>query len=134
MTDTGKLAEQEKIAAELVANAEKRREEHDRAVKALDGLPYVAVPTDQLVDIYERMLRLIQLGQFTIEEAKEYDSLPEPVRALRRAVFAQADFGAVHTGQWLPKDIRKAVYAKVKGEQRPIVGLPDPDATGDKGK
>lgn len=106
-------ADQEKEAATLLADAKARREQHDKADKALEGLPFVAVPIEQLTDIYERMLRLIALGQTALSEL---DTVPEPVRELRRAVFNEADFGAVYAGQWLPPHVRKASRDKVRDE------------------
>lgn len=106
-------AEKETHAAELVAEAEMRQDEYDAAKKSLEGMPYVPVPIDQLADIYERMLRLVNLGQSRLDEL---DTLPEPVRELRRAVFNQADFGAVYAGQWLPPELRTRTRDKVKAE------------------
>lgn len=103
------VAELEKLRADI----RKRVEEHNAAARALDGLPYVAVPIDQLADIYERFLRLIPLGQIDI---RKWDSVSDDVRELKRAVFRQADFGALHAGQWLPKEVHKQVYDKVKAE------------------
>lgn len=110
--------DQEKYAATLLADAKARREQHDKADKALEGLPFVAVPVEQLTDIYEKMLRLVALGQTAIAE---FGTTPEPVLALRRKVFEQADFGAVFAGQWLPPHVRKATRDKVRAEQtKPI--------------
>lgn len=113
--DAEKLSaeEREKYAAELMADAKARREQHDKADKALEGLPFVAVPIEQLTGIYERMLRLVNLGQSKVEE---FHTLPEPLLALRRAVFNEADFGAVFAGQWLPPQVRKATSDKVRTE------------------
>lgn len=98
--------EKELHAAQLLADAKARREQHDTADKALEGLPFVAVPTEQLADLYGRMLRLIRLGQTGI---KEFASTPPEVMALRRQIFTEADFGAVYAGQWLPRDVQKKV-------------------------
>lgn len=103
--------DREKYAAELLADSKARHEQHEQADKALEGLPFVAVPIEQLESLYERMLRLVQLGQSSI---KEIHDLPEPVRKLRLAIFEQADFGAVYAGQWLPPHVRKAVREKVR--------------------
>jgi len=97
-------AERKIITDGLLATARQNREEHDRAVKALEGLPYVAVPIDQLADIYERFKRLTKLGQATIEE---WTALPKEAVELKHAIFCEADFGALHAGQWLPKDVRE---------------------------
>lgn len=106
--------EKDEHAAQLLADAKARRELHDKADKALEGLPFVAVPIEQLTDIYERMLRLVGLGQSKIEE---FHTLPKPLMALRRAVFTEADFGAVFAGQWLPPHVRKATRDKVRAEE-----------------
>lgn len=106
--------EKDKYASELMEDAKKRREQHDMADRALEGLPFVAVPIEQLTSLYERMLRLVILGQSRIDEIH---TLPEPVRSLRHAVFEQADFGAVYAGQWLPPHVRKATRDKVKAEE-----------------
>jgi len=103
--------EKEAYANGLLADAKSRREQHDKADKALEGLPFVGVPIEQLADIYERMLRLIDLGQSRLDEL---DTLPESVLALRRKVFDQADFGAVYAGQWLPAHVREATRKKVE--------------------
>lgn len=104
--------DKEREAATLLADAQARREQHDKADKALEGLPFVAVPVEQLTDIYERMLRLVMLGQTSISDLT---ALPEEVRQLRHKVFEQADFGAVFAGQWLPPHVRKATRDLVKG-------------------
>jgi len=104
-------AEKDKYAATLLADAKASREQHDRADKALEGLPFVAVPIEQLTDIYERMLRLIKLGQ---TDLKQFTTEPDAVRKLRSEVFSLADFGAVFAGQWLPPHVQKAVRDKVK--------------------
>lgn len=106
-------AERDQYAAQLLADSKARREQHDKADKALEGLPFVAVPIEQLTSLYERMLRLVMLGQSKLDEIH---TLPEPVRALRRAVFEQADMGAVFAGQWLPPYVRKATREAVKAE------------------
>lgn len=111
--------EKDQHAAQLLADAKARREQHEQADKALEGLPFVAVPIEQLTSIYERMLRLVMLGQSTLSEV---DTLPEPVRKLRHAVFDQADFGAVYAGQWLPREVRQATRDKVKAEQLVTLG------------
>lgn len=36
---------------------------------------------------------------------------------VRRAVFAQSDFGAVFAGQWLPKALRQEIRDLVKGKR-----------------
>lgn len=106
-------AEKDQHAATLLADAKARREQHNKADKALEGLPFVAMPIEQLTDLYERMLRLVKLGQ---TDLKEIHTLPEPVRVLRREVFNQADFGAVYAGQWLPPHVRNAAREKIKAE------------------
>lgn len=105
--------EQEKMAAELMAEGEARREEHDAAIKALEGMPFIAVPVDQLADIYERMLRLVKMGQSSLDD---WSTKPKELMDLRSAVFRQADFGAVYAGQWLPRDIQDAIRKKVQDE------------------
>jgi hypothetical protein len=85
-------------------------EQSEAAQKALEGLPFVAVPIDQLADIYERLKRLTALGQSTIDE---WLSASEEVRLLKRAVFEQSDFGALYAGQWLPKEVRERIIEKM---------------------
>lgn len=104
-------AERQAYVDDLVAGVRKNREQHDRAVKALEGLPYVAVPIEQLADIYERFLRLTKLGQAPVDE---WASMAPEVAALKHAIFGQSDFGAVYAGQWLPKDVREQVREKAK--------------------
>lgn len=98
--------EKDQEAAKLLAEADARREQHDKANAALAGMPFIAVPTEQLADLYGRMLRLIQLGQTSI---KELETTSPEIMALRRKIFTEADFGAVYAGQWLPREIRKRV-------------------------
>ena len=104
-------AERQAYVDGLVAMSRKNRDEHDRAALALDGLPYVAVPIDQLADIYERFLRLTKMGQAAIEE---WGAMPKELADLRHAIFGEADFGAVYAGQWLPKDVREQTREKAK--------------------
>lgn len=104
-------AERQARVDELVAESRTNRDEHDRAVKALEGLPYVAIPIEQLADIYERFCRLTKMGQATIEA---WDAMPKEVADLRHEIFRQSDFGAVYSGQWLPKDVRAAVREKLR--------------------
>lgn len=105
--------EKDKAADELIAKSRERMEMHERAQKALEGLPFVAVPVGQLADVYERMLRLVRLGQSSIEE---WTTAPEPMRKLRSAIFRQADFGAVYAGQWLPREVQNSVREKVAAD------------------
>ena len=109
------LSEDEKraIAADLLRDSNQRRDEHDRAVKALEGLPYIAVPIEQLTDIYARFKRLTRLGQWPLDG---YDKMSPEVRELKRAIFNEADFGALYAGQWLPKEVRRATHEKVAAE------------------
>lgn len=95
------------------AMARKMGEQHESAKRALEGLPYVAVPIDQLASIYKRFLRLTRLGQASIEE---WMAMPESEAAIRHAVFDQSDFGAVFAGQWLPRELREEVRNLVKGK------------------
>jgi hypothetical protein len=96
------------------ALAIKLGEQHEAAVRALEGLPYTAIPTDQLASIYKRFLRLTALGQASIPE---WLAMPEAEAEVRRAVFAQADFGAVFSGQWLPRELRQEIRDLVKGKR-----------------
>jgi hypothetical protein len=106
--------EMEAAKAAVRAMATKMKQEREAATKALEGLPYVAVPIDQLADIYKRMLRLTRLGQGTIEE---WCQRSEAERDLRHAIFEQADFGAVFAGQWLPREKRDEIRHLVKGKR-----------------
>lgn len=102
----------EQIEASIAEIREKARimsGQRQTAEEALQGLPYAAVPLDQLASIYERFLRLTRLGSLTMEE---WDGMPEAEVKVRRAIFAQSDFGAVFAGQWLPKDLRDAIRQK----------------------
>ena len=101
------------MTPELEAEIRNRGADQQAAATALDGLPYAAVPLDQLADIYKRFLRLTRLGQGTIEE---WDERGEAETRVRRAVFRQADFGALFAGQWLPKDLREDVRNLVNGK------------------
>ncbi len=105
--------EREKIVERIKARADKCHEQHAAAKKALAGLPYVAVPIDQLADIYERFLRLTRMGQSTIEG---WLTLPKDVADLKRKIFDQSDFGAIYAGQWLPRDICASVREKLAKE------------------
>jgi hypothetical protein len=108
-----KLSEAEKdaIKRDLIAQCDADRLVLEKAEAALVGMPYRAVPTEQLADIYERMLRLVRLGQTNL---KQFMDEPEAIRKLRSAVFMQADFGAVHAGQWLPPAMRAEIRERVK--------------------
>lgn len=111
--DADKLsdAERKAIVESLRAGAIKRREEEQRAVKALEGMPYVAVPIEQLADMYKRFKRLTRMGQATVDE---WLKMPDSEKALRHAIFREADFGAVFAGQWLPREVRDAVRIEVR--------------------
>jgi hypothetical protein len=100
--------------AEFKAMARKMGEEREAASRALEGLPYAAVPLDQLADIYKRFLRLLRLGSLPLDE---WDGMPENETKVRRAVFNQADFGAVFAGQWLPRELRQSIRDLVKGKR-----------------
>jgi hypothetical protein len=95
--------------AEVKAITTRMRSEREAATKALEGLPYAAVPLDQLASIYERFLRLTRLGSLPLDQ---WDAMPEAEMKVRRAIFAQSDFGAVFAGQWLPRDLREATRLK----------------------
>lgn len=113
--DAHKLSEGERqaIVDGLIADGNKRHELQLRAEDALKDLPYCAVPTAQLADMYERFLRLIRLGQSSFAE---WEAAPKELRSLRSKVFAQADFGAVFAGQWLPRDVQNEVRKKLEDE------------------
>lgn len=70
-------------------------------VEALDGVSLV--PTDQLVDMYTRFLRLTRMGQAAVGE---WLAMPKEIADLRHEIFRQSDFGALFAGQWLPKERR----------------------------
>lgn len=89
-------------------------EQRDAAHKALEGLPYAAVPLDQLASIYKRFLRLTRLGSLPMEQ---WDGMPESEVAVRRAIFQQSDFGAVFAGQWLPRPLRQEIRDLVHGKR-----------------
>jgi hypothetical protein len=99
---------------ELKARAKKMHAEREAASTALQGLPYAAVPLDQLADIYKRFLRLLRLGSLPLDE---WNGMPENEVEVRRAVFRQADFGAVFAGQWLPRELREEIRNLVKGKR-----------------
>lgn len=101
------------VAEEWRHAAIQSREQSDKAAAALQGLPYAAVPLDQLADIYKRFLRLLRLGSLPLDE---WDGMPENEVQVRRAVFRQADFGAVFAGQWLPRELRDEMRNLVKGK------------------
>lgn len=77
----------------------------------------VAIPASHLADLYSRFLRLNKLGQATVEE---WVQLPADVAALKHAIFAQSDFGALHSGQWLPNDIQKKARDDIAAEFRAL--------------
>lgn len=107
----------ERLAESIAEIREKGRvmmEQREHAEKALQGLPYAAVPLAQLADIYKRFLRLTKLGSLPFEQ---WDGMPEAEVEVRRAIFAQCDFGAVYAGQWLPNDLREEVRNLVKGKR-----------------
>lgn len=109
----------EQLEAQIADLREKGRvmmEHRQAAEAALQGLPYAAVPLDQLASIYERFLRLTRLGSLPLEQ---WDGMPEAEAAVRRAVFSQSDFGALFAGQWLPKDLREATRLKSR-EPEPV--------------
>jgi hypothetical protein len=99
--------ERTRIVADLKSAADAHHEQHLQAEKALEGLPFVAVPIDQLADIYGRLKRLTHMGQASIEE---WNAMPKAEQTLRHAIFAEADFGALYAGQWLPHEIRDRVF------------------------
>lgn len=102
----------EQLEASIADIREKARvmsEQRQAAETALQGLPYAAVPLDQLASMYERFLRLTQLGSLPMEQ---WEGMPEAEIEVRRAIFRQSDFGAVFAGQWLPKDLREATRLK----------------------
>lgn len=103
-----------KVEAEHWAMATKMSQEREAARKALEGLPYAAVPIEQLADIYKRFLRLLRLGSLPLDE---WHGMPENEAKVRRSVFRQADFGAVFAGQWLPSELREEVRNLVKGKR-----------------
>jgi len=107
----------EQIEASIAEIREKGRvmmEQRQQAEKALQGLPYAAVPLDQLASIYKRFLRLLALGSLPISQ---WEGMPESEVQVRRSVFAQSDFGAVFAGQWLPKELRQEIRDLVKGKR-----------------
>lgn len=77
----------------------------DAALVAIEAAGNRIVPTDQLADIYKRFRRLIHIGQ---AEVDEWLKMPPGEAAIRHAVFAEADFGALYAGQWLPRDVYEA--------------------------
>ncbi len=100
--------------AEIRARSSVMMEQRQQAAKALEGLPYAAVPLDQLASIYKRFLRLTALGSLPLSQ---WDGMPEAEVQVRRAIFAQSDFGAVYAGQWLPKELRQEIRDLVKGKR-----------------
>ena len=80
--------------------------EQEPTIKAGDQLPgdLVAVPLSQIEDMYLRFVRLTRMGQASIDE---WQAMPKELAELRRGVFRQADFGALHAGNWLPKGLRE---------------------------
>ena len=114
--DADKLSaeERDEIVRTLRAKADEDHELHQqRAVAALEGLPFVAVPIDQMADLYKRLKILTRLGQATIEA---WTAMPKAEKELRHAIFAEADFGALIAGQWLPRDVRDKVYSETRKE------------------
>lgn len=111
--DAEKLSpdERQEIIETLRANAETDRRQREAAKKALEGLPFVAIPIDQLADIYKSLKRLTKLGQATMDE---WMAMPKAEQDLRHAIFAEADFAAVYAGQWLPHDVRDEARAKAR--------------------
>lgn len=97
--------------ANIRENARIMSEQRQRAEEALQGLPYAAVPLDQLASIYERFIRLTRLGSLPLEQ---WEGMPEAEAKVRRAIFAQSDFGALFAGQWLPKELRDATRLKAQ--------------------
>jgi hypothetical protein len=107
----------EQIEASIAEIREKGRvmmEQRQQAERALEGLPYAAVPLDQLASIFKRFLRLTALGSLPLSQ---WDGMPETEVQVRRAIFAQSDFGAVYAGQWLPKELRQQIRDLVKGKR-----------------
>jgi hypothetical protein len=107
--DASKLTPKELRAAvtEWEKAADKFRGQHDQARAALKDLPFVAVPIEQLADIYSRFRRLTRMGVATVEE---WSAMSKEVADLRHAIFREADFGAVQAGQWLPHDVHSAAF------------------------
>lgn len=81
----------------------------------------VAVPLQQLEDAYLRFCRLIAMGQ---TEVKQLDNTPSEVLDLKLKLFAQAEFGAMHIGNWLPNDRRFQLNQQAKAEATEIKAKP----------
>lgn len=58
----------EAAIAEIRQRGRLMSEQREAATKALEGLPYAAVPLDQLASIYKRFLRLTSLGSLSLEQ------------------------------------------------------------------
>ncbi len=71
----------------------------------------VAVPVEQLVEMYERFCRLTQLGQTNIDDLGK---TPKEIMELRSKIFSESDFGAMFAGQWLPKEARNAARERLR--------------------
>lgn len=90
-------------------------QQREAARTALEGTQFVAVPIEQLASMYERFMRLAHMGT---AEVQAWQAMNPEVKDLRHAIFKQADFGALFAGQWLPREVRKATYDRVKEDLR----------------
>lgn len=93
------------------ADPEKVAEEVLRTLKHRDSIPLLNIPQDQLEDLYERFCRLLDLCRYSIDE---WIAMPPAERDMRRAIFEQADFGAVIAGQYLPSSARRKVFEQIR--------------------
>lgn len=80
------------------------------ALKEVATAPQVLVPVDQIEEMYERFKRLTRMGQATIEE---WRAMPEAEAKLRRAIFAEAEWGCLLAGNWVSKEGRAKVRARL---------------------
>jgi hypothetical protein len=88
-------------------------ESADAALAAIEASGNCLVPVDQLADIYKRFKRLTHIGQAEVEE---WIAMPPGEATIRHAVFAEADFGALYSGQWLPRAVHEQARTEVQAE------------------
>lgn len=89
---------------------------------------WTAIPTDQLVDVYDSLRRLTGLGQATIDE---WLAMDPALAKLRHEIFSECDMATVFAGQWLPRELRDRKACAARDEEHRARETLDPAAKSD---
>ena len=100
---------------ELKEQTDKMHDEMIRVQSACEGTGLVAVPVEQLAEIYEALKRVSALGKFEILDVISDIQNPE-LSQLKRQLFRLTEFPALFAGQWLPREIQDEIRKKLKAE------------------